>query len=181
MTRIAFIDRADMDEEQGRAWDTALATSGVVVGPFSAYIRLPKLFEAAQHIRSCLYAGPLSDRERQIVHVLVARNFGAEYPWYSQTQGALRAGLDRAFIDAINARRVPDLPDPRERTCYEVARELLETRTLSAESYATAEKILGTNDLIALVVTAGNFSTVCLAANAFDMDPPAANPIPLEP
>ena len=180
MTRIASIDRADMDEEQGRAWDTALATSGVVAGPFSAYIRLPKLFEAAQHIRSCLYSAPLSDRERQIVHVLVARKFGAQYPWYAQTRGALRAGLDRALIDAINARRVPDLPDPRERTCYEIASELLETRSLSAESFAAAEKTIGTNDLIALIVTTGNFSTVCLAANAFDMDPPTENPIPLE-
>jgi 4-carboxymuconolactone decarboxylase len=178
VTRIAFIDRAEMDEEQGRAWDTALATSGVVAGPFSAYIRLPKLFEAAQHIRSCLYSGPLSDRERQLIHVLVARTFGAQYPWYAQTQGALRAGHDRALIDAINARRVPDLHDPRERSCYEVARELLETRTLSADSYAAAEKTLGTNDLVALIVTVGNFSTVCLAANAFDMDPPAENPIP---
>ena len=179
MARVPFIDRADMDAEQARAWDAAMETSGVVSGPFSVYIRLPKLFEAAQHIRDCLFAGPLSGRERQIANLLVARHFGSPYPWYAQVRHALRAGLDQAVIDAINARRTPDLADPRERACYAATSEMLETKRLSDESWAGAEKALGLNDLIALVVTTGNVSPVCLAANAFDMDPPGDDPTPL--
>ena len=33
MTRIAIIDRADMNAEQARVYDAAKATSGIVSGP----------------------------------------------------------------------------------------------------------------------------------------------------
>ncbi len=67
MTRIAIIDRTDMDTEQARVHDTAKQSGGPVGGPYFAYIRLPKLFEAAQNLRACLASGPLSRREQQIV------------------------------------------------------------------------------------------------------------------
>lgn len=48
MARIKLIDRADMNAEQGRVYDAAKAANGPVGGPYYAYIRLPKLFEASQ-------------------------------------------------------------------------------------------------------------------------------------
>ena len=48
MARIAILDRADMNAEQARVYDAAKASSGLVGGPYYAYIRLPKLFEACQ-------------------------------------------------------------------------------------------------------------------------------------
>ena len=52
MTRIAIIDRADMNAEQARVYDAAKQSSGIVGGPYLAYIRLPKLFEAGQNLRA---------------------------------------------------------------------------------------------------------------------------------
>src|SRR5215472_15678645 len=46
MARIPIVDRADMNAEQGRVYDAAKQTSGIVGGPYYAYIRLPKVFEA---------------------------------------------------------------------------------------------------------------------------------------
>ncbi len=54
MTRIAIMDRADMNAEQARVYDTAKQSSGIVGGPYTAYIRLPRLFEACQNLRACL-------------------------------------------------------------------------------------------------------------------------------
>jgi hypothetical protein len=48
MARIAILDRADMNAEQARVYDVAKQSSGIVGGPYYAYIRLPKLFEACQ-------------------------------------------------------------------------------------------------------------------------------------
>ena len=48
MTRIPIIDRADLNAEQARVYDAAKETGGPVGGPYYAYIRLPKLFEACQ-------------------------------------------------------------------------------------------------------------------------------------
>src|SRR5262245_51731857 len=81
MTRIAIIDRADMNAEQARVYDAAKQTTGIVGGPYLAYIRLPKVFEACQHLRATLASGPLSRREQQIVNLAVARHWNPRYPW----------------------------------------------------------------------------------------------------
>ena len=110
MARIAIMDRAEMSAEQGRVYDAAKAASGIVGGPYTAYIRLPKLFEACQSLRASLAGGPLSRREQQIVNLVVARHWGARYPWFAQARASLAVGLEQAVIDAINARKTPTCP-----------------------------------------------------------------------
>ena len=87
-------------------------------------------------------------------------------------RGSLAVGIEQAVIDAINARKTPDLADARERTCFVVARELLANKGLSDETYAAAEKTMGLEDLVALVASTGSFSMTCLTANTFAIDPP---------
>src|SRR5580704_2932264 len=151
MTRIAIIDRADMNAEQARVYDAAKQSSGIVGGPYYAYIRLPKLFEACQSLRACFTSGPLSPREQQIVNLVVARHWNAAYPWFAQVRRSLAVGIDRAVIDAINAHGTPRLADARERTCFVVASELLASKGLRDDTYAAADKAMGTESLVALV------------------------------
>jgi 4-carboxymuconolactone decarboxylase len=179
MTRIAIIDRADMNAEQARVYDAAKQSSGIVGGPYYAYIRLPKLFEACQNLRASMASGPLSRREQQIVNLVVARHWNARYPWFAQVRASLAAGIDQAVIDAINARKTPSLPDARERTCFAAASELLANKGLSDASYAAAEKTMGLESLVALVAATGSFSMTCMTAATFRIEPPAANPTPL--
>jgi hypothetical protein len=179
MTRIATLDRADMNVEQARVYDAAKASSGIVGGPYHAYIRLPKLFEACQNLRASLASGPLSRREQQIVNLVVARHWNARYPWFAQVRGALAVGIEQPVIDAINVREVPKLADARERTCFVVARELLADKGLRDETYAAAQDTMGLEALVALVASTGSFSMTCLTANTFGIDPPPANPTPL--
>jgi hypothetical protein len=179
MARIAIIDRADMNVEQARVYDAAKASGGPVGGPYYAYIRLPKVFEASQSLRACLSAGPLSRREQQIVNLAVARHWGARYPWFAQVRNSLSLGIEQSVIDAINARQTPNLTDARERTCFVVARELLANKGLGNETYAAAEKTMGLESLVALVASIGSFSMTCMTANTFGIDPPPANPTPL--
>jgi 4-carboxymuconolactone decarboxylase len=179
MARISIIDRADMNAEQARVYDAAKQSTGVVGGPYYAYIRLPPLFEACQDLRNCLGSGPLSDREQQIVNLAVARHYNARYPWFAQVRRSLAVGIAQTLIDAINARKVPSLSDAREQTCFTVARELLANNGLSDATYAAAEKTMGLESLVALVATTGSFSMTCLTANTFAIDPPPDNPTPL--
>ena len=179
MARVAILDRADMNGEQVRVYDDAKQSSGIVGGPYYAYIRLPKLFEACQNLRACLSSGPLSGREQQIVNLVVARHWNAQYPWFAQVRRSLTVGIDRAVIDAINARKTPNLTDARERTCFVVPSELLANKGLSNATYAAAEKTMGLEGLVALVALTGSFSMTCLTAATFEIDPPHDNPTPL--
>jgi 4-carboxymuconolactone decarboxylase len=179
MTRIAIIDRANMNTEQTRVYDAAKGTSGIVGGPYLAYIRLPNVFEASQHLRAALSSGPLSRREQQIVNLAVARHWNARYPWYAQVRNSLAIGIEQPIIDAINARKTPSLADARERTCFAVAKEILADKGLSDASYAAAEKTMGLEHLVALVAAIGAFSMTCITAGTFQIDPPANDPVPL--
>ena len=179
MARIPIIDRANMNADQARVYDAAKASSGIVGGPYYAYIRLPKVFEAAQAMRACMASGPLSKREQQIINITVARHWNARYPWHAQVRGSLAAGIEQSVIDAINARRTPTLSDARERTCFAVAQELLANKGLSNETYAAAETTMGLEHLVALVGTIGSFSMTCLTAGTFQIDPPVDDPTPL--
>lgn len=179
MARIKILDRTELNAEQARVYDAAKASSGIVGGPYYAYIRLPKLFEAAQNMRACMSSGPLSKRETQIINITVARHWNARYPWFAQVRGSLAVGVERSIIDAVNARKAPDLPNARERTCFMVARELLAEKGLSDASYAAAEKTMGVEDLVAVVASIGSFSMTCMTAGTFKIDPPADDPIPL--
>ena len=179
MARIAIIDRADMNAEQARVYDAAKAAGGPVGGPFTAYIRLPKLFEGINALRASLASGPLSRREQQIVNLTVARHWGARYPWFAQSRASLAVGIAQDVIDAINARKTPPLPDAREQMCFVVAREVLADKRVSDATYAAAEKTMGLESLIALVATTGSFSITCMTANTFGIEPPADNPTPL--
>jgi 4-carboxymuconolactone decarboxylase len=181
MPRIAVVDRADMNAEQARVYDAAKESSGIVGGPYTAYIRLPKLFEACQNLRGALASGPLSRREQQIVNLVVARHWNAHYPWFAQVRASLAVGLEQEVIEAINARKPPDLADARERSCFAVASKLLENKGLDDESYAAAEKTMGLDSLVALVAATGSFSMTCMTAETFGIEPPASNPIPLAP
>jgi 4-carboxymuconolactone decarboxylase len=181
MTRIPIIDRAEMNAEQVRVYDAAKQSTGIVGGPYHAYIRLPKLFEAAQNLRASLASGPLSRREQQIVNLTVARYWNARYPWFAQVRNSLAIGIEQALIDAINARKTPQLPDARERTCFVVANEMLSGKGLSDASYRSAEQTMGLEGLVGLVAAVGSFSMTCLTAGTFEIDPPAGNPTPLAP
>jgi 4-carboxymuconolactone decarboxylase len=181
MARITTLDRAQMNADQARVYDAAKASNSPVGGPYTAYIRLPKLFEAAQNLRMTVGSGPLSKREQQIVNLTVARHWNAKYPWFAQVRASLTAGIDQSIIDAINARKIPNLTDAREKTCYAVSNEILANKGLSDQSYAAAEKTMGLDSLVALVATTGSFSTTCITAGSFQIDPPAENPTPLAP
>jgi len=181
MTRIPIIERAEMNAEQVRVYDAAKQSTGIVGGPYHAYIRLPKLFEAAQNLRASLASGPLSRREQQIVNLTVARYWNARYPWFAQVRNSLAISIEQALIDAINARKTPQLPDARERTCFVVANEMLSNKGLSDATYQSAEQTMGLEGLVALVAAVGSFSMTCLTAGTFQIDPPAANPTPLAP
>src|SRR3974377_1565599 len=179
MARIAILDRGDMNAEQARVYDTAKQSSGIVGGPYYAYIRLQKLCECCQNLRASLSFGPLSAREQQIVNLVVARHWNARYPWFAQVRRSLIVGIAQGVIDAINAHGNPGLADAPEHTCLGVTRDFLAAKSIGDETYSAAEKTMGLESLVALVASIGSFSMTCMTANTFGIDPPAANPTPL--
>ena len=179
MARIAIIERANMNAEQARVYDAAKAAGGPVGGPYHCLYPAAKTVRGVARVRASMASGPLSRREQQIVNLAVARHWGARYPWFAQARASLGVGITQEVIDAINARKTPNLPDAREAMCFTVAREVLANKGLSDATYAAAEKTMGLESLVALVATTGSFSMTCMTATTFGVEPPDDNPTPL--
>ena len=180
MTRISILTLDEMNEEQRAVIEVSKANGKPHGGPFWAYVRNPKLMQNVQNIGACIADSTLTSREQQIVILTVARFWGAKYPWAVQCRNALKVGLTREEIDAINARGQLPTDDKRELLAHQIANELLADKGLSDATYASAEASFSTEELVALVARIGSFSMTCCTANAFDITPPDDAPARLK-
>ena len=64
---------------------------------------------------------------------------------------------------------------------HRIANELLADKGLGDATYAAAEAIFSTEELVALVARVGAFSMTCCTANAFDITPADDAPDRLKP
>ena len=98
---------------------------------------------------------------------------GARYAWHVNVRSALKEGMDRGAIDAIEQGREPAGLSGREAAALQVCADLLQTRTLSEPTYRRALREFGEAGLADVVATSGFYSMVSMTLNAFDVDPPS--------
>ena len=86
---------------------------------------------------------------------------------------ALESGLDRAIVDAVNAREKPGFDSREDEVLHDAAQELLATGTLGDAGFAAAEKTLGYRRLADLVGVIGHFCKTAMMANVVGAEAPA--------
>lgn len=173
MARLTPLADEQMTEQQRRIRDVVSSTrKGTLGGPFSVWFRVPELAEPANLLHNAFrLTGSLDRRLFEMLILLVAHTYDANYVWTHHVGQALKAGLARSTIDAIAAGRTPDFSQADEGPLYQAVRELLTSRTLSDVSYQKALSAFGQDLLIEIVTAVGFYSTVSLVVNAFDVDP----------
>ena len=112
MTRIRALSREEMDAEQQEVYDEVVATTGRVGrGPSVGYAYSAGLWRlhnaSSAHLLDC----SLTQAQVRIVALMTARHWNAAYPWSAQAETAQAAGLERAVIEAINAKEQPKFTD----------------------------------------------------------------------
>jgi len=181
MARIDPLKREEMTEEQGRAYDEVVAKGGRTGGPNGIYIRVPELFRLNQGLGNYLRANHVSARHRQLAAIVTVRRWNGAYAWGAQGRDALKAGISRDIVDAVNERRTPVLDDADDKTVYEAAVELADTGSLSDASFEAAVGQLGFNQVLDLVASVGFFTAVAQAVSVFEVDPRPEFPTTLAP
>ena len=181
MSRLEPMDPALLSPEQKRVYDEiASARSGTVRGPFAVWLRIPRIADAANRFGNALRRdGELDKRLFELMVLLVARHWSAQYEWYAHERAALEAGIAPAVLEAIRARKVPDFSRADERLVYDVVTEINESKGLSDGSYARAVAQFGVELLIELITAAGFYTAVAMVIQAFDAPvPEGARPLP---
>jgi len=181
MARVADVAPEDMTVEQKRVYqEIGGVREGLVRGPFPIWLRNPEIADHANRLGNALRLGGKLDRRLfEIMVLVVARYWSAQYEWFVHEKAGLEAGLTQTVVDAIRTRSAPDFAREDERLVYDTITELNETRTLSQPTYDRAVAAFGQDLLIELITAAGFYIMVAMTLNAFDAPvPDGKRPLP---
>lgn len=174
MSRLPVLQSENLTAEQKRIYDEiARVRHGVVRGPFPIWLRIPELADRANQFGNALRVnGKLDKRLFELMVLIIARHWSAQYEWFAHAKAALEAGLSPDVVDAIQDRRRPESLREDEQLIYELVTELVDTRTISQPSYDRALAALGLNLLIELITAAGFYTMIAMMLNVFDAPVP---------
>jgi 4-carboxymuconolactone decarboxylase len=180
MARVEDLKLESLTPEQKAIHDRIAGTrGGTVRGPFAIWMRNPAIAEAADKLGTTLRNGDLDLRLFELMVLVVARHWTAQYEWFAHARHGLEAGLSPAVVDAIRDRRKPDFTRDDERLIYDLVTEMNETRTLSQPTYDRAVAALGLDHVIELITSIGFYTMVAIMLNGFDAPVPGGErPLP---
>ena len=177
MTRIPPLDPDDMNADQRAIHDRIVGDNGRVgFGPAIGYAYSAGVWDVHNRSSAHLLDCALTNAQVRIVSLMTVRHWNAAYPWSAQAKAALKAGLDPAVIEAINAGEQPEFDKDDDAAVHAATRELLATGTLSEEGFKAAEATLGYTRMVEIVGAIGHFCATGMMANVVGVTPAADAP-----
>ena len=178
--RLPKLEQRDLNAEQLKIWERiASGPRGGVRGPYFALLHSPILcggFEAVG--RFLRYECAVPSRLRELAILVIARRWKAQYEWFAHATIAAKEGIAPEVIDAIRLARAPDFDKEDERIIFEFVEELLRTGFVDDARYAAARSLLGTTGMVDLLGFIGQYNSVALILNAFEIELPEGEPNP---
>jgi 4-carboxymuconolactone decarboxylase len=180
MSRVPDLPEEQMSAEQRRLYEEIKGPRGIVAGPFALWVRLPDVADVANKFGNALRLnGRLDRRLFELMILVIARHWNAQYEWFAHEQAALKAGLPEAVMVAIRDGEPPHFEHDDERMIVELTDELQHSRTLSQETYDRALAMFGLDLMIEMITVAGFYTTAAMMINTFQAPVPGgARPLP---
>jgi 4-carboxymuconolactone decarboxylase len=176
-------DVSEMNERQKEIRDKIVASrKGTgLSGPFGPWLAIPEIAEPSQELgRACRYGTSLSFRESELVILLTGAKTRSHAEFDIHVGEALKEGLSMEIIQsiprdddfstaAVEAKVIPLLDNDREAAIARFTAELLDTYTVSDETYAKSRAALENKDtvLVELVAIIGYYTYVSYTLNTF--------------
>lgn len=162
--RIEEIPEQNLTAEQKAVIEALLKGRGRLLTPYKIWIHSPKTAEAMERLGTYLNkAGSLSEREVELGIVLIAHHWKGEYVYTAHVKRCLELGVPQSVIDAIRGDRTPDLPNPRERSIYELSKLAEQPGAGPDEVFDRAVKTLGRKGVAEVLALFGYYSAVAMA------------------
>ena len=181
MARIPDLDPESFTFRQRQVYDEiAGPRGGVVAGPFAIWLRNLDLAERANKLGNVLRReGKLDRRLFELMVLVVARHWTAQYEWHAHEKHARTCGLAEDVIEAIRHRRQPAFAKDDERLIYEATTQLLEAKRIEQSTYDRLIALLGQDVVIEYVSACGFYTMVAMVLVAFEAPVPGGkNPLP---
>lgn len=183
MRRIRSLDREEMDDEQKHVVDKIVAGPRKgFYGPFVPLLHSPLLLDRIQELGLlCRYQSSLPPALSELLILISARHWMAQFEWYSHTEAAKQAGVPAAAIEAIRNRETPQFDDPDQALIYDFANEYYTTRHVGDRTYARTLQRFGERGIVDLVGIMGYYALMAMALNIFEEPLPDGVEPPLAP
>lgn len=181
----------EMTQEQANIQQSILASrpGTGLHGPFGPWLAIPEIARPAQELgQACRYGTSLSKTESELVILLTGAKYQSSAEFDIHVGEALKAGWTMELIESIprtdfslatvKTRLLPVLvllssnnDDRREHDIALFASELLDTNTVSDETYQRTKEALGDRDSVLVEITSivGYYAYVCLTLNVFQI------------
>jgi 4-carboxymuconolactone decarboxylase len=180
MGRVASLKPEELSPEQRKLYDDIVGTRGRLGGPFGIWLRYPELVDPANRFGNALRLhGKLDKRLFELMTIVVARHWGAQYEWFAHVETGRKHGLTDAVVEPLRTKGKPEFARDDERLVYDIVTELSETKRLSDATYHRALDFFGLDLLVELITATGFYTLVAMMLNAFDVDTPdGSRPLP---
>ncbi|MDE2167103.1 MAG: carboxymuconolactone decarboxylase family protein [Alphaproteobacteria bacterium] len=171
--RFPPLAESAMTDEQRRVATAIVEGRQTLRGPFHMLLRNPALGDRVQNVgRYLRFENTLPDAVKELVILVTARYWGAQFEWAIHRGFALDTGLPAAVCDAIGRGQEPAGLTPEQQTAYDFASELLATKGVNDPVFARARQVFGEAGVVELTICVGYYGLIGLVLNTDRTPPP---------
>ncbi len=167
-----------LSEVQKAMYQNTVRVLGAPVGPRMVLLHHEVLAQKWAALADVIKNANFSERVRELVVLIVARHWKADFEWYAHERLARAAGLPENVIDAIKAGQHPHFEDSTDAAVYAYCTGLQERHAVSDEDYEALRQALGNTGLIELTALIGHYTSVSITLVAHRILLPAGEPAP---
>lgn len=149
------------DTQKAVAQEVLKQSSSGLGGPYGMLIKSPELLKRYLAMTEYLRQKTSLPKHLNEMAILIeARLWDAQYEWWAHYPLARKAGLSEAIINDIRDGRRPANMSAEESVTYDVVVETIRDRRLTDKTFDTAKRVLGEQQVVDLVATAGFYMMV---------------------
>ena len=146
----------------------AAPRGGVVPTPFHILLESPELASLTQALGAfCRYRTQLGPRLSELLVLITAAQWGAEYEFSVHAPEARKAGVPETVIAALQARERPEFEDAESQLVYEFATSFFRTRDVPDALFEKAVAQLGRRCVVELAGVLGYYSGLAMLLRIF--------------
>jgi 4-carboxymuconolactone decarboxylase len=169
--RLPKLTEAEMTDRQREVSERIAGRRGQTRGPFLVWLHSPELCERVEALGAYTrFESALELRLRELILLIAARHFDAQYSWNAHVVKAAEAGIDAAALERLAAREEPLFAQRDEQVVYSFCTEVLEEHFVSDETFAEALELFGAQGAVDIIGSLGNFSMLAMCLNTFEVD-----------
>jgi len=168
-TRFRKLDAEQLSPEQRIVFDAIAAPrGGVVPTPFHILLESPELASLTQALGAfCRYRTTLGPKLSELLVLITATHWGAEYEFAVHAPEARKAGVADAVIAALQAGETPRFDDADSQLLHEFATSFFKTRDVPDVLFDKAMAQFGRRRVVELAGVLGYYSGLAMLLRIF--------------